>query len=155
VLRSFREGCLTGVIGSAVGATHHDGNPVARGTFEKRAPRASDSGILARTTGLERATSCVTGRRSNQLNYAPRNIDFLPLPRFPFRGRQFPKLPENAGTGQYSGITYRKIGVTDGSFWRSKARMVTLIVPLLCPRPLPYKPLPDKAFASTTACLYA
>jgi hypothetical protein len=25
----------------------------------------------------------------------------------------------------------------DGSFWRFKARMVTVIVPLLCPRPLP------------------
>jgi hypothetical protein len=26
---------------------------------------------LAGATGLERAASCVTGRRSNQLNYAP------------------------------------------------------------------------------------
>jgi hypothetical protein len=26
---------------------------------------------LAGTTGLEPAASCVTGRRSNQLNYAP------------------------------------------------------------------------------------
>ena len=25
----------------------------------------------------------------------------------------------------------------DGSFWRFEARMVTAIVPLLCPRPLP------------------
>jgi len=31
----------------------------------------------------------------------------------------------------------QKIGVTDGSFWRSRARMVIVIVPLLCPRPLP------------------
>ena len=30
----------------------------------------------------------------------------------------------------------------DGSFWRFKARMVTIIVPLLCPRPLPSRPLP-------------
>jgi len=30
----------------------------------------------------------------------------------------------------------------DGSFWRFEARMVTVIVPLLCPRPLPYWPLP-------------
>ena len=37
----------------------------------------------------------------------------------------------------------QKISVTDGSFWRSEARMVTVIVPLLCPRPLPYRPLPS------------
>ena len=29
------------------------------------------SGMLAGATGLEPAASCVTGRRSNQLNYAP------------------------------------------------------------------------------------
>ncbi len=31
----------------------------------------SDSNSLAGATGLEPAASCVTGRRSNQLNYAP------------------------------------------------------------------------------------
>jgi hypothetical protein len=45
---------------------------------------------LAGATGLEPATSCVTGRRSNQLNYAPAvlvlqrvpscAVAFLPLP---------------------------------------------------------------------------
>src|SRR5581483_4172052 len=30
-----------------------------------------NKGILAGATGLEPAASCVTGRRSNQLNYAP------------------------------------------------------------------------------------
>ena len=39
---------------------------------ERRARRTSDSGILAGATGLEPATSCVTGGRSNQLNY----VDF-------------------------------------------------------------------------------
>ena len=34
------------------------------------------SEILAGATGLEPAASCVTGRRSNQLNYAPAT-DFL------------------------------------------------------------------------------
>ena len=29
---------------------------------------------MAGTTGLEPATSCVTGMRSNQLNYVPRGI---------------------------------------------------------------------------------
>jgi hypothetical protein len=38
---------------------------------------------LAGATGLEPATSCVTGRRSNQLNYAPalsNALKFLPTP---------------------------------------------------------------------------
>ena len=34
--------------------------------------------MLAEATGLEPAASCVTGRRSNQLNYAPYSV-----PRFP------------------------------------------------------------------------
>jgi hypothetical protein len=33
----------------------------------------SDLREMAGATGLEPATSCVTGRRSNQLNYAPAN----------------------------------------------------------------------------------
>jgi hypothetical protein len=38
----------------------------------------------------------------------------------------------------------QKISAMDGSFWRFEARMVTVIVPLLCPRPLPYGPLPKQ-----------
>jgi hypothetical protein len=30
------------------------------------------------------------------------------------------------------------VSAMDGSFWRFEARMVTVIVPLLCPRPLPF-----------------
>ena len=39
---------------------------------------------MAGATGLEPAASCVTGRRSNQLNYAPAfKPNFLLLPRMP------------------------------------------------------------------------
>jgi hypothetical protein len=38
---------------------------------------------------------------------------------------------------------YLKLRVTDGIFWRSKVRAVTLIGPLSDPRPLPCKPLPN------------
>ena len=40
---------------------------------------------LAGATGLEPAASCVTGRRSNQLNYAPAYyvVSFLPFPPMP------------------------------------------------------------------------
>jgi hypothetical protein len=41
-----------------------------------------------------------------------------------------------------------------GSFWRFEARMLTVIVPLLCPRPLPYGPLPKQDFATTTVCCW-
>ena len=52
-------------------------------------------------TGLEPAVSCVTGRRSNQLNYAP-TLEISPLrfPRVPPDARRFPKLPENAVTAK-------------------------------------------------------
>ncbi len=38
--------------------------------------------LMAGATGLEPAASCVTGRRSNQLNYAPAYyvVEFLPIP---------------------------------------------------------------------------
>ena len=35
---------------------------------------------MAGTTGLEPATSDVTGRRSNQLNYVPAEVDELIVP---------------------------------------------------------------------------
>ena len=40
------------------------------------------------------------------------------------------------------GRNLQKTSVTDGFFWRSKARMVTVIGPLSDPRPLPCRPLP-------------
>jgi hypothetical protein len=47
---------------------------------------------LAGATRLELATSCVTGRRSNQLNYAPA---VLASPRVPCCTFAFPPLPRN------------------------------------------------------------
>src|SRR5882724_10714506 len=38
---------------------------------------------LAGATGLEPVTSCVTGRRSNQLNYAPRKLTKNHFPLLP------------------------------------------------------------------------
>ena len=61
---------------------------------------------MAGATGLEPATSCVTGSRSNQLNYAPalepNSLQFL---RVPFRARRYPKIPENAVTASNSLVT--------------------------------------------------
>ena len=59
-------------------------------------------GKLAEATGLEPAASCVTGRRSNQLNYAPAyyvvsflavSSDALSFPAVPF-GRAVTALRE-------------------------------------------------------------
>ena len=63
----------------AVEGAEHAGEIVGRGDLgakaaadwiAKKSPRAGTSRTGA--TGLEPATSGVTGRRSNQLNYAPR-----------------------------------------------------------------------------------
>jgi hypothetical protein len=51
--------------------------------------------ILAGATRLKPAAYCVTGSRSNQLNYAPVFTDFLPLPRVLFRAmdsQNFPRI---------------------------------------------------------------
>ena len=42
---------------------------------------------LAGATGLEPATSGVTGRRSNQLNYAPEALSMFNLATFPSHAR--------------------------------------------------------------------
>ena len=54
--------------------------------------------LMAGATGLEPATSCVTGRRSNQLNYAPAwNFQLLIycclFPSVPVHFLEFPKVP--------------------------------------------------------------
>jgi hypothetical protein len=52
----------------------------------------SDSNSLAGATGLEPAASCVTGRRSNQLNYAPAiSISYLTALSF-----LCPSIPETS-----------------------------------------------------------
>jgi hypothetical protein len=58
---------------------------------------------LAGATGLDPAASCVTGRRSNQLNYAPafdegQSLLFVPsgsltLPKVPSDSLKYPRLP--------------------------------------------------------------
>ena len=61
---------------------------------------------LAGATALEPAASCVTGRRSNQLNYAlALNINSLKLPWVPLAACPFLKLPDNAVTGTRSVVT--------------------------------------------------
>jgi hypothetical protein len=55
---------------------------------------------VAGATGLEPAASCVTGRRSNQLNYAP-TLNYPKSLYFPFptaSSQAFPKFLENAVT---------------------------------------------------------
>jgi hypothetical protein len=46
-------------------------NVIRHGLIYKSPPQWAGSWNLAGATGLEPATSDVTGRRSNQLNYAP------------------------------------------------------------------------------------
>ena len=59
---------------------------------------------MAGATGLEPAASCVTGRRSNQLNYAPAFETSIPdlLLLLPSSARAFPKIPKRGVTGQRS-----------------------------------------------------
>ena len=63
--------------------------------------------MLAGATGLEPAASCVTGRRSNQLNYAHAISTS-------YRYRAFPKLPGNAV--HFNGYLYAVIGGELGVF---------------------------------------
>jgi hypothetical protein len=58
--------------------------------------------MLAGATGLEPAASCVTGRRSNQLNYAPAFKKTSALMTLATSALRFPKMPPNAVTGQHS-----------------------------------------------------
>jgi hypothetical protein len=63
---------------------------------------------MAGATGLEPAASCVTGRRSNQLNYAPAYIaPFFPglFPSVPSASPLCPKLAESAVTAKHYVVT--------------------------------------------------
>jgi hypothetical protein len=51
---------------------------------------------LAGATGLEPAASCVTGRRSNQLNYAPACDERQSLLFVPYDSLNFPKVPSGS-----------------------------------------------------------
>ena len=63
----------------------------------------------AGATGLQPAASCVTGRRSNQLNYAPAWDTLLlssDIARFPLDVLPFPAVPsDRAVTGQQRDVT--------------------------------------------------
>ena len=52
--------------------------------------------VLAGTTGLEPAASCVTGMRSNQLNYVPPDIDSLTHRAIDSFARPVPSTAESA-----------------------------------------------------------
>ena len=63
--------------------------------------------IVAGATGLEPAASCVTGRRSSQLNYAPRITYSLLFLAVPSDGLAPPAVPtDRAVTGQQRVATY-------------------------------------------------
>ena len=64
--------------------------------------------MLAGATGLEPAASCVTGRRSNQLNYATAISTFYGY-RAPFPCPSIPEIPENAVTGQRSAGNFKSL----------------------------------------------
>jgi hypothetical protein len=51
--------------------------------------------MLAGATGLEPAASCVTSRRSNQLNSSSNSTKFLPSPCEPYSVRRFPRIPKS------------------------------------------------------------
>jgi hypothetical protein len=72
----------------------NEGTAVMTGA-QQRAVKAVEK--LAGATGLEPAASCVTGRRSNQLNYAPalklQLLYLLPFPSVPVHSQKFPKVP--------------------------------------------------------------
>jgi hypothetical protein len=53
------------------------------------------------------------------------------------------------------GRNLQKTSVTDGFFWRCKARSGTVIEPISNPRPLPCKPLPHGKFCSTSGKVWS
>ena len=61
-------------------------NVICHGQIRKSLPRKAGFINLAGATGLEPATSGVTGRRSNQLNYAPDALN-INLATFPSHTR--------------------------------------------------------------------
>src|SRR5258708_40133881 len=75
---------------------------------------------MAGATGLEPAASCVTGRSSNQLNYAPafEPTNFLPLPCDSF---SFPPLPSGHDALRVSGVLRYNPRVLEGAWEHSRA----------------------------------
>jgi hypothetical protein len=85
--------------------------------------------MLAGATGLEPAASCVTGRRSNQLNYAPAFKHSLPFPFLSSCTRNFPKMPESCRDSKSETRKLLESGGTDGSLQRPEEGLGTLIAP--------------------------
>jgi hypothetical protein len=56
--------------------------------------------------------------------------------------RKYETAHEKAHNGEDDGARTRELR-RDNSFWRTKARMVAVVVPLLHPRPPPCRPLPQ------------
>ena len=70
-----------------------------------RNPKPDAERALAGATELEPAASCVTGRLSNQLNYARFETKSLRLPGIPKAACRFLKPPENAVTAPHFVVT--------------------------------------------------
>ena len=75
------------------------------------------SDLLAGAKDLEPAASCMTGRRSNQLNYAPHLIITYP----PKRALWGPAVPENAddAASAATSTTAGALQLHRGTFYRS------------------------------------
>src|SRR6185437_2527298 len=68
----------------------------------ERTQRRSSREKMARETGLEPATSGVTGRRSNQLSYSPAGADRISQARFQVKDHTWPRTYANAGPARVS-----------------------------------------------------
>src|SRR5271167_4981042 len=85
--------------------------PASAEVFERKRKR------VAGTTGLEPATSDVTGRRSNQLSYVPALVDVFhrsTLPRHAAKRRKFNVLVTRDSCEDWSVISLHRLQVVQG-----------------------------------------
>ena len=69
---------------------------------------------MAGPTGLEPATSDVTGRRSNQLNYDPAERRMIRAGRKDHKGSSNPVIPRSEATRVPSAFCRRQSATSDG-----------------------------------------